>query len=474
MKNSTANNPQTNAMTRRRFLQMASVAGGSLALAACATPTTPATGGDAAADSAGDSGAPAAEVTTISWWTGWSSATVQEAVPRIIEDFENNHPDIKIDYELSGGPPGGGDLTEVLLARIAAGNPPDSTTISTTPAQYAARGSLTALDDYMENAEYATPDAFYEGPLNSCRWQGSVYGLPASAGAGCIMYNVEMFEEAGLPTDRESFPTTWQGTKELSAQLTDWNGGQPSQVGFVPWAAPWLKPVWSSLNGGQLFDAEAMQYNIDSPENAELLQFWLGWLNDEFEGDLETLNFYGPFDDAYDPSAFHQGFAAICQDGSWAPSDADIPFQWEVAKFPVGPNGDRSVTGFWPNWFIVPSGASNVEASFTYNEYWCTKGWEIWYTYIMDTPAWVNFPEGVLTTKLVDQVGQERATELHDFFADYLNDAIDMWNSPVENFANDTLEANISEALFGAISPEEALANAQALIQTRLEETIQS
>ena len=456
-------------MPRRRFLQMAGMVGGALALAACAAPVAPAPEGSDDAASA-----PAGEGTTIAWWNQFSTATTQEAIPQIVDGFQEMYPDITVDYEITGGPPGGGEYTEVLLARIAAGNPPNTATTWDPPAQFAARGSLSQLDDFMEGATYATQDAYFEGPLNSCRWQGSVYGLPASAGAGCIIYNADLFEAAGIPADRDSFPTTWQGLADLSAQLTDWNDGDPQQIGLVPWGTPWLKPVWSGLNGGQLFDAESLTYTIDSPENVEWMTYWHNWLNDQFNGDIETLNFYGQFDTAYSPGAFNESLSAIIQSGSWATSDAEMPFAWEIAKFPYGPSADRSVTGYWPNWWIVPAGAADLEESFLFCEYFTTKGWETWYTYIMDTPAWVNFPKGVLTSQLVDEVGIDRATEIHEFFADYLNDTVNMWNSPVESFANDTLEAAVSEVLFGQNTPDAALANAQELIQTRLDNTLQA
>src|SRR5690606_11014942 len=115
--------------------------------------------------------------------------------------------------------------------------------------------------------------------------------------------------------------------------------------------------IWSGLNGSQLFDVENLRYTIDTPENVEWVQFWLTWLNEQYHGDIEQLNFYGQFEGAYAPGAFNEGFAAMIQSGSWATSDAEMPFEWEIAKFPVGPNGEQSVTGYWPNWWIVPAGA---------------------------------------------------------------------------------------------------------------------
>jgi len=68
----------------------------------------------------------------------------------------------------------------------------------------------------MAVAKYAKPDQFYEGVLQSCKWNGKTYGLPASAGDGCIFLNKKIFDAAGVSTKREDFPTTWDGLRALS------------------------------------------------------------------------------------------------------------------------------------------------------------------------------------------------------------------------------------------------------------------
>jgi multiple sugar transport system substrate-binding protein len=326
----------------------------------------------------------------------------------------------------------------------------------------------------MADAKWATPDAFYEAPLGSCQWDGKTYGLPASAGAGCIFINKAKFEEQGISTKREDFPTTWDGLKELSTEFIVWEGEELKQAGFIPWTSGWLKPMWSQLNGGKLFDAQNVQYVLDSEQNVEWLEYWVKWLDDQYGGDIEQLNLYGAWGDVYPESAFQLEQCAIDISGSWAVTDAGIPFEWEVLKFPVGPSGSKSTTGFWPNWFVVPKEAANLQESFLLAEYFCTQGWVTWYKQVMDTPAWKNFPEGVLTEKLVDDVGMERGQEIHDFFADYLVDACEMWNSPIEDFANDALDSAIDEILHKTKTPIEALKEAQGIVQAKLDEELQS
>ncbi|HXF64024.1 MAG TPA: extracellular solute-binding protein [Caldilineaceae bacterium] len=451
-------------LNRRQFLHLSALVGGAL-LAACAPPAAPqqpAAGGTGSTEG----------VTTISWWNGYSTDSVKQVAPQIISDFEAQNPNIKVEYEISGGPPGGGQLMEVLLSRIAGGTPPDSVTIWTAPSEFGAQGALLELDDMMESARLAKPDAFYEGPLNSCRWNGKTYGLPASAGAGCMFLNMEKFAAKGIDVSRDNFPGTWDELKAMSAEFVVYEGDTLREVGFVPWADSWLKPVWSGLNGGKIYDAANNQYVIDSPENIGWWEYMVGWLDEQYRGDLEALNVAGAWASVYPESAFHMGLSAMASEGSWACTDVEFPFEWEIVKFPVGPSGTKSVTGYWPNWWALPKGCPHPSEAFLFSEYFCTEGWVTWYKVIFDTPAWREFPTDVVTQKLIDIVGPEEAQAIHNWFADYLNDTVDMWNSPIESFASDTLNAAIGEIMFKTKTPAEALAEAQQRCQAHLEETL--
>ena len=220
-------------LSRREFLRVAGMLGGTALLAACGAPAEP----EAPTEAPATEEAPAAEVpeqVTVSWWNQFSTPTCQEYFPQVVAAFEERNPNIKVDFEISGGPPGGGEFIEVLLARIAAGNPPETATMWTPPSQFGARGSLAAIDDLMATAEMATPDAFFEAPLKSCQWQGETFGLPASAGAGCIFVNTAKFEEQGVSTDRADFPKTWDDLKTLSAEFLVQENGEINQAGFIP------------------------------------------------------------------------------------------------------------------------------------------------------------------------------------------------------------------------------------------------
>ena len=457
-------------LNRRQFLKLAGLASSAALLAACAkkaaeTPAEVAT-----------QEAPPAEKVTISWWNQFSTPTCVEVFPKVVQDFMTLNPNITVEFEISGGPPGGGDYMEVLLARIAAGNPPDSITLWSPPSQFGAQGALMAIDSYMESAKVAKKDAFYEGPIKSCQWKGETFGFPASAGDGNVFFNKKHFEEAGLSTKREDFPTTWDGIKDISTKLNKKDDkGTIIRTGFVPWTQRWLDPVWTGLNGGQVFDPQNIKYLIDSENNVELMKYWLTYLDDLYGGDIEAFNVIATWGDVYPTGAFNLGVSSIDQSGAWAVTDAALPFDFEVAKFPVGPKGTKSITGFWPNWFALPKATPHPSEGFLFTEYMSTDGWVTWYINgVMDIPAWKGAAPDIYCKAVETMFGLERAKDFHKFYTDYLNDTATMWTSPVEDFASTTLGQAIDEILHKVKSPEQALKEAQDTCQKKLEETMQS
>jgi multiple sugar transport system substrate-binding protein len=328
----------------------------------------------------------------------------------------------------------------------------------------------------MKAAKTAKPDAYYPAAIKSCQWQGKTYGLPASAGAGAMFINTKLFGDKKVSAKREDMPKTWDDWKAVSSQFIekDDKGGY-KQIGCAPFVGnSWLYPVWSASFGGKLYDPASNTYAIDSTENQIWLEYWVKWLDDQYGGNFEALRTSGNWEGTYPNSGFNLGHSAMSIEGSWATTDADIPFTFEVTRFPVGPGATKSFTGFWPNWFMVPKGAKHPDEAFKFMEYLTTTGWVTWYKAIMDTPAWKDFPKDVLTDKLIKSVGPEKGLDYHKFFADYLNDAADMWNSPIEQFARDTMGSAVDEILSKKKTVKEGLATAQKACAEKLAQTVKS
>ena len=420
-----------------------------------------------------------AEKIPVLYWAAWSP-THEDVLNRMADVCEEEHPELEITV-VAGGP-GGGDFHEILLARISAGNPPDVATIWTGPVSFGLTGALTPLDDYMAVADYAKPDAFFEGSLQCCQFRGKTYSLPHSNQAAAILYNGTVFEEMGVSPEPEDFPTTWDDLRALSAKFVEWEGDTLNTAGFIPfmpneYTVQWLLEIWFQLNGGIGYDVEAVKYDIDSEQNAEVLEYWLSWLDEQYQGDVDKISASGTWSDLNEESGLVLGQAAMVQAGQWTLSYEFLQEfvtnnRLEMAKLPVGPGGSRHVTGSWPNYMAVPTGAAQPDGGFLMAEAFSTYANRPWYEEVFDLPSWKDFPYDVLSAGVLANFGEERALEVTKWWFDVRADSYPQWNSPVQEYADDTLGATLDQIMHKTVSVSEGLAEAQAAIQAQLEQVL--
>jgi multiple sugar transport system substrate-binding protein len=414
---------------------------------------------------------------TLTVWSPGGSVQFCDLHSQMIADFAATTSNVD-PQEIQCGTGSQNDFIQTLLAAIAAGNPPDSTILWDTPVSLGARGALMALDEMMAGAKYAQAQNWPAGLLKTCQYGGKTYGLPITAGVYGMWYNQELFEAKGIPSDRDSFPKTWDEMRRLSKEFTVWNGDRLESAGFMPWRDPYPLPIWSALNGSQLYDAEGQRYTIDSEQNVEMMDFAVAWLDEEYKGDINAVDRSGSFKTAYAsedglPPAFQEGRLAGIQAGSWLMGDiaADIEpvfTRWNVAPHPVGPSGTRTVSGSWPNWFVIPTGARHPAEAFAYLDYLSGEGVTKWYAAIPDLPTDALVPP-TLPQVVVDKRGAEFAAEITAFFRQQADIVTPMWDSPVQGFAIDQLTRACESIMLKAATPRDALAEAQAASQAELE-----
>ena len=112
--------------------------------------------------------------------------------------------------------------------------------------------------------------------------EGTLYGVPTGFVPLAVYYNKTLFEAAGVSEP----PATWDEWVATSKSLTvDENGdGAPEQYGVVlPDHATVANGLWPSLfygNGGDIVEGGDTAV-IDSPENAETLEFWRSAIVDD-------------------------------------------------------------------------------------------------------------------------------------------------------------------------------------------------
>lgn len=448
-------------LSRRRLIQTAGLGAGALALsrfeAAARQDTTP-----------------------VTFWTPGGSPIFCDAQAEIAADYATVNPDVSVEFECGSDP----DLyRERLLGAITAGNPPDATILWETPVSLGVQGALLPIDDLMATAEYAQVENWPPGVLASCQFGGQTFGLPVAAGTYGIWYNQELFESKGIPTDRASFPKTWDELRALSKEFTQWDGDRLVSAGYVlPGVSDLVPtlPIWAALNGGQFYDAENQRYTIDAETNVAMMDYFLAWLDEEYHGDYNQVLRSGAWQafptSEGQPPEFQAGHLAMVEWGSWGLGDfyafGEPAFtEWEIAPYPVGPDGDAVVSGYWPNWLAIPEGAEQAEAAFGYLDYMSGVGVAKWFAAVPDLPTNTQVPE-VVPTLIAEKRGEEFAAQAIDFFRDQLAVVTPMWNSPVQGFAQDQLARTLEQILTKTSLPQDALAEAQQTCQAELERVL--
>ena len=429
------------------------------------------------------SSAAAQEPVVLRFWLPGGSPIFCDVQNEITKDYSAVVPSVGFE-DVQCGVGEGEDFVQILLASIAAGNPPDATIFWDTPVTLGVQDAVVPLDDMMASSQYAKAENWPEGLLKSCQFNGSTWGLPVTAGLYGIWYNEEMLESKGISSKREDFPKTWDDLKALSKEFVVWDGDTLTTAGFVPIPynnfEPFTLPIWSALNGSQLYDAENQKYTIDAEPNIAMMDFMLSLIDEQYKGDVNLMRQSGSWNgyanDAGLPPSFQEGRQLSFEAGSWVMGDYASEIEptathWNIAPYPVGPGGTDSKSGYWPNWVVIPKGSKHPSEAFGYLDYLSGVGVVKWFAAVPDIPTNTTV-ERVIPQIVVDTRGEEFAKDIMDFWSTQAQIATAMWNSPVQSFADDQLTRATERILTKASSPKDAFAEAQQACQAELEKTL--
>lgn len=221
---------------------------------------------------------------TITFWHSFVQST-RPALEKLLDRFEEQHPNIRIDAQYI---PTGDALAQKLITAVQSGSAPD---ISWIHSHYI--GDLVDADavyemDHFIDGENGLTDEemadIYPALIQYASWQGTMYSMPMEATNLGLLYNKDLFREAGLDPDRP--PQTWEELREYSRRLIkDENGdGRNEQIGFfvpaVPASGPqgaymmwqWTPFLWQA--GGYLVNEDQTEVLFDSEAGVDALTLW--------------------------------------------------------------------------------------------------------------------------------------------------------------------------------------------------------
>ncbi|RCK69375.1 MULTISPECIES: ABC transporter substrate-binding protein [Desertihabitans] len=268
---------------------------------------------------------PAEPVTiTFSSWVG-----EQDGMKRLYAKFREQHPNITVEFQNVPAE----ESEKKLTTQIAGGNPPDAAYVDAgTVANFASRGALVNLDNYISRSEVVSADDYVPAFRAFTEVEGGMHGLPFDGESTGLFYRTDLFEEAGISEP----PATWEEFEEVSQKLTDPAAKRYAFPVFAPEAEYYFYP-WLWQNGGTLLSEDEQTILFNAPEAKEAAEFYVG------------LTQYAPPDylnsNSYDARlAFANGQVGMYMAGAWFAGVLDEEFpdlkdKWASAPLPEGKAG---------------------------------------------------------------------------------------------------------------------------------------
>ncbi|HEV6952745.1 MAG TPA: sugar ABC transporter substrate-binding protein [Promicromonospora sp.] len=221
-----------------------------------------------------------------------------------------------------------GDAHDRFVTSIAGGTTPDVAETGTTwTPEFADAGALAPLDEYVSDA--GVTDDLVEGLVEAGTYDEQLYGMPWYAGVRSLVYNTEMFEQAGVEA-----PTTWDELEDAAAALKE---EFPDKVAVaVPGDAEFTVYPWVWGAGGEVatLDGDTWTSHLDSPESQEGIAFWTGLATEGGYSSTGATTWRET--DVLD--AFAAGDVGMAVMGSWTPGaivEANADMEGRFAAVPI-------------------------------------------------------------------------------------------------------------------------------------------
>ncbi|WP_416212143.1 ABC transporter substrate-binding protein [Nostoc sp. DedQUE08] len=173
--------------------------------------------------------------------SGWGGSPIEQKLLRqVLQDFEAQHPTIKVKYEVISD-----QYMDVIKTRLVGEAAPDVFYLDALEAPFLmSQNVLEPLEGYI-TPKFDLAD-FEDTLLDSFKYQNHIYGLPKDYSTLALFYNKKAFAAAGLSNP----PATWEELCNYSKQLT----GKINKYGFgeIPELARQAYKI--KAFGGQLVD----------------------------------------------------------------------------------------------------------------------------------------------------------------------------------------------------------------------------
>ena len=287
----------------------------------------------------------------------------------LLDEFNAEHPDITARYEVGGNT---SEVQQQYLNTVLTSQSGDIDVFLVDvvrPAQYAAAGWATPLNDYYasEDEMMNALEDFLPGPVEADLIDGTLWALPAYTDAQFLYYRQDLLDKYGFEP-----PTTWE---ELQTQAQTILEGEadPTLQGFSYQGAAieganctFLEPLWTA--GGNWRDEEG-NITVDSPEGMQVMD----WYDETLASGITKPNIAETGTDD-SRSEFQAGDVVFMLNWGYAwgraqnDEDSQVKGNVGVAPLPVfGDNESATCIGGWQ--WVINNYSDSKDAAFELIEF---------------------------------------------------------------------------------------------------------
>lgn len=288
------------------------------------SPDNAATEGEDDKTQTGDSNEEKGKENVTLTFMGWEASPLEtQAVKDGIAEFENQFPNIKIEYTATLS---GAEYTAKLLASHAGGSMPDVVFMQS--ADYRTFASKDVIADITDRfGEDYSLDDFLPSVQEEMIIDGKVYGIQSCIVTPVLYYNKDIFDAAQVEYPGTK-PMKWEDFRQLAIKLT-------KDDIFGAYGVESTNMVMNALlasNGARVFSDDYNSCTINTPEAKEVFEKVRSLrYDDKAAVDATTLENIGMSAN----QMLQTGKVAMVIDGSWALQElASMKFNIGLAPIP--------------------------------------------------------------------------------------------------------------------------------------------
>jgi ABC-type glycerol-3-phosphate transport system substrate-binding protein len=402
-----------------------------------------------------------AGATEITCWHPWGGTSTADFTAAIGE-FNQSHPSLYartlfVTNDLAN--------SQKVYISVAGGVAPDVTFVDGPQvAEWAQRGILEPLDDLIAAAGI-TADDYWPPCWQQTVYDGHVYALTYGADPNFgFFWNKDVFADAGLDPERP--PRTLAEMDDYARRITTVENGRLTRLGLIPWAVYGNANsmfTWGWAFGGEFYDAASGAITADEARNVAALE-WVTSYAKQYDI-TKIAGLQSTFGTA-EQNPFIIGklgmmpmtIGEVANLRRFAPN-----LRYGVAPLPTPPGGvaNSSWVGGWC--MGIPRGArGDRKASFELMRWLCAtpEGTRFVYRSTGSFPGYRRSP--VYAELSADPV----MAVFYDILKACQHQRPVM---PAQAYYMGELERAVSSALYGNLTPQEALARARERTQKHLD-----